>query len=148
MTYTYSYPRVAVTIDTLIIVENKGDYFILLIERANPPFQNCWALPGGYLDMEETLEEAAHRELIEETGLNVETLHELKSFSGLYRDPRERTITIVFYAIIEGICPQLNAGDDAVKAEWFPLDNLPNLAFDHFEIIEFGLNEIILKNYN
>jgi 8-oxo-dGTP diphosphatase len=142
MEHTYPYPRPSVTVDMLIFVKNPENIHVLLIKRGSSPFKNSFALPGGFMDMEETLEEAAHRELKEETGLMIEHLEELKTFSKLGRDPRGRTITVVYYAVLEGKCPAIVAGDDAKSAKWFPAHSLPALAFDHNEIIRFGLQRI------
>lgn len=146
MEHTYPYPRPSVTVDMLIIVKSSENTSVLLIQRANPPFENSYALPGGFMDMEETLEEAAHRELKEETGLTIENLEELKTFSEPYRDPRGRTITVVFYAVLTGECPPIVAGDDAKGAKWFPINSLPELAFDHKEIIRYGLHRTLGLN--
>ncbi len=136
MSYCYNYPRPAVTADIIIIKKIDYQQFVLLIERKHPPFEGTWALPGGFLDMNETLEEAALRELQEETGIIGVELKQFQTFSKVDRDPRHRTITTVFigYANEKTAIPK--AGDDAAKAEWFDLDSLPPMAFDHGVIME------------
>ncbi|MFA5419682.1 MAG: NUDIX hydrolase [Bacteroidales bacterium] len=134
MTYEYAYPRPALTVDALIICKSTTETQILLIQRKHPPFENLWALPGGFMDMDETLEQAVVRELQEETGLVCHNLQQFKSFSTVDRDPRGRTISVVFWEVLTEI-PEITAGDDAKKAQWFPVEQLPQLAFDHGEII-------------
>ena len=137
MDYTYKYPRPAVTVDIIIIRNTCEDAELLLIQRLNPPYQNQWAIPGGFVDMDETVEQAAERELKEETGLSGIILNQFKTYSAVNRDPRGRTISIVFV----GIAPYVSkavAGDDAKNVQWFKLNNLPKLAFDHeLILIEF-----------
>jgi 8-oxo-dGTP diphosphatase len=135
MTYSYEYPRPAVTADIVIIKTVGNQNLVLLIERKFPPFEGMWALPGGFLNMDETLEEAALRELKEETGITGVELQQLHTFSKVNRDPRHRTITTVFIGIANENSIA-KAGDDAAKAKWFNLNELPPLAFDHAEVIE------------
>ena len=145
--YTYKYPRPAVTADCVVIghAANSSRH-VLLIRRGNEPYKGCWALPGGFMDMEETLEQCALRELKEETGLTpTGDITELKSFSTVDRDPRGRTITVAF--LTEMPLTEAKGGDDAAEARWFPLDELPPLAFDHDEIIKEALARI-QQGYN
>ncbi len=138
MTYTYPYPRPAVTVDAILISPNQS---VLLIERGRQPFQGKWALPGGFIEMDEELEAACKRELDEETGIRIEELKQFRAFGSVNRDPRHRTISVIFYAFVEDeIVPE--AGDDASKAQWFPLDELPELAFDHLQILDEFKEEI------
>ena len=141
MSFTYDYPRPALTVDAAVFRKRKNNFKILLIERGNPPFQEMWALPGGFLDMDETLEEAVVRELEEETGLTGIELNQLKAFSAIDRDPRGRTVSVIFWGILHDD-QQAVAGDDASKAAWFDLDELPELAFDHKEVIELAVGVV------
>jgi 8-oxo-dGTP diphosphatase len=132
--YQYKYPRPAVTVDIILISRGEAPE-VLLIKRLNEPFAGKWALPGGFMDMDETLEEAALRELKEETGADGIVLHQLHAFSALDRDPRHRTVSVVFYGFVEEM-PAIQAGSDAHEADWFPLYKLPPLAFDHAHIMQ------------
>lgn len=133
--YTYQYPRPALTVDALLFVRNGENMRLLMIRRANEPFKNKWALPGGFMDMNETLEEACRRELQEETGIVVDHLEQFRVYDAIDRDPRHRTISVVFYAKMEREIPPA-AGDDAAQAAWFDVNELPELAFDHAKIVE------------
>ena len=133
MTYTYKYPRPAVTGDCVVITK-EVDAKVLLIQRADEPYIGCWAFPGGFLNMDETTEQCAIRELEEETGLKVNDVHQIGAYSKVDRDPRGRTITVAYLAIIDSPISVLGQ-DDAAKAEWWPLSALPQLAFDHNDII-------------
>ena len=126
--------EIAITLDTIIIKDLNFSAKILLIKRKNEPFKNSWALPGGFLEETEGLKEGARRELKEETGIEVEDLKQLKTYGNLNRDPRGRTISIAFIGILNTDV-EVEAGDDAQEADWFSLDELPKLAFDHSEII-------------
>ena len=134
MSYTYDYPRPAVTADCVVITkENKPK--VLLIQRGNEPFKGQWAFPGGFMNMDETTEQCAVRELEEETGLKVSKIKQIGAYSKVDRDPRGRTVTVAYLAIIDK--PETVKGlDDAAKAQWFPLSALPKLAFDHEEIMK------------
>lgn len=140
--YTYTYPRPAVTADCVVLgVASDGSRRLLLIRRHNEPYQGCWAFPGGFLDMDETLEQCARRELKEETGLDLHCeFKEVRSFSSVDRDPRGRTITVAF--LVETPLATVTGGDDASDACWFPLDALPPLAFDHDEILKEALSRV------
>ena len=134
MAYTYKYPRPAVTADCVVITK-ESEPKVLLIQRGADPFKGTWAFPGGFMNMDETTEQCAIRELEEETGLKVATVHQIGAYSKVDRDPRGRTITVAYLAIID--TPQDVIGnDDAAKAEWFTITDLPTLAFDHEEIIK------------
>ena len=113
-----------------------------MIQRKFPPYQGEWAFPGGFVEMEETLEEAVVRELEEETGLKGIDLSQLKAFSSVHRDPRARVISIVFYGFAEENLSEAKGGDDARQARWFPLDEMPELAFDHSDILKTALEKI------
>lgn len=135
--YTYDYPRPAVTADSVVFCNGSDGLSVLLIERANDPFKGCWAFPGGFMDMEENAEDCAKRELKEETGMEVRSLEYLGTFSEVNRDPRGRTITIAYYAVVEK--SDVIGADDASQAKWFPIDSIPSLAFDHEEILRAAL---------
>lgn len=137
--YCYQFPRPSVACDTLLFSFKDNQLWVLLIERGNEPFKGKWAFPGGFLDMDETAEECAARELQEETAVNNIQLYELGCFSGVKRDPRTRVITISFIALakMDKITPQ--AGDDAAKTSWFPLTDMPSLAFDQDLMLEKGI---------
>ena len=141
LNYTYKYPRPALTVDAVVFRKNARKMEVLLIQRKNPPFQGGWALPGGFVDMDETLETAVHRELFEETGLKNIVLKQMHAFSTLGRDPRGHNISVVFWGILEND-QTAKAGDDAQHAEWFDLKNLPTLAFDHDEVIKFAISNV------
>ena len=113
---------------------------VLLIERGIDPFKGRWAFPGGFLKMDETALQGAKRELYEETGLKDAYIHQFHAFSGVDRDPRERVITIAYFALVR--LSEVKAGDDAAKAQWFPLDKVPSLAFDHDLILREATNEL------
>lgn len=140
--YTYAYPRPALTVDAIVVAGEPGNYWLLLIERKKEPFIGQWALPGGFVDIDESLEHACLRELNEETGLELATMEQFRVFDAIGRDPRHRTISVVFYAFISEK-KAVTGSDDAERAEWFSLDKLPPLAFDHSEIIELFLSQIL-----
>jgi len=132
--YSYEYPRPAVTADVAVLrLEELPE--ILLIKRKDPPFEGHWALPGGFMEMEETLEEAARRELMEETGIRAAELIRFDTYDKPGRDPRGRTITQVFVMIWKAEMGMPEAGSDAAGLQWFGLHLLPELAFDHKEIV-------------
>jgi 8-oxo-dGTP diphosphatase len=131
---TYNYPRPAVTADCVVITKETHPK-VLLIQRGDEPFKGCWAFPGGFMDMNETTEQCAIRELEEETGLVASDLQEIGAYSKVDRDPRGRTITVA-YLLITDTPVEVKGQDDAVKAEWFPVSDLPELAFDHSDIMK------------
>jgi 8-oxo-dGTP diphosphatase len=139
MSYTYNYPRPAVTADAVIFkVKDYDKLNVLLIQRKNDPFKGNWALPGGFINENETLEQCVEREVMEETGLTGIKFYQLEAFSHPARDPRHRTITIAFW----GFCrkdPALSPGSDATVAKWFEINEVPDLAFDHEQILKKAL---------
>lgn len=134
MAHCYEFPRPAVTVDVAAFRSGPRGPEILLVRRGKPPFEGRWALPGGFLDLDEELEDAARRELREETGLEVDRLEQIGAFGKIGRDPRGRTITVVYGALAPADA-EVRGGDDAAAAGWFPLGALPPLAFDHDEIV-------------
>lgn len=141
--FCYKYPRPAVTTDCVVLGIEGNNINVLLIKRGNEPFKGLWALPGGFLNPDETAEEGALRELREETGLWDAEVEQLYTFSDPKRDPRDRVISIAYMAIVK--LQEVKGGDDASDARWFPIDNLPELAFDHDQILQKGL-EILSLN--
>jgi 8-oxo-dGTP diphosphatase len=136
MSYTYDYPRPAVTVDAVVYNLREESLFVLLVKRKNDPFQGQWALPGGFMDVDETPEESVHRELEEETGIRTEGFFQVGAFGALGRDPRHRTISIAYLSIFTGELPEVKGGDDADDAQWFPITELPaEIAFDHLDIL-------------
>ena len=134
MAYTYKYPRPAVTADCIVITK-EAEPKVLLIQRGDEPYKGCWAFPGGFMEIDETTEQCAIRELEEETGLKVDEVHQIGAFSKGDRDPRGRTITVAYLAFVEAPV-EVKGQDDAANAEWFPLSALPVLAFDHADIMK------------
>lgn len=143
--YCYEYPRASVTADSIVFSykEDERDLKLLLIQRKNDPFKGKWAMPGGFLDMQETVEQCAKRELEEETSLSVDNLKLFTVASKLGRDPRGRCVTSVFWSIIP-FTENVKAQDDAANIKWFSVKDLPELAFDHTEIVRKAILE--LKN--
>lgn len=141
--YIYEWPRPMVTVDAVVFAVSAGKTEVLLIERRNEPFKGQWAVPGGFVEMEEELEDAVARELAEETGLTRVRLEQLRSFGKCGRDPRGRQISIAFTGTITDGQDRVRAGDDAAEARWFDIQNLPeNLAFDHEEMIRAGIERL------
>lgn len=141
--YTYKFPRPSLTVDVVAFTKRDGRLHVLLVKRANEPFAGKWALPGGYVDMDESLEAAAKRELKEETGVEDARLDQLYTYGEPDRDPRERTITVAYYGLIPAeALPNEDGGSDAEQACWFPADKLPELAFDHNQIVGDALMKL------
>jgi 8-oxo-dGTP diphosphatase len=142
MSHSYEYARPALTTDCVVFGLDAEDLKILLIQRDIPPFEGQWALPGGFVHVGESLDECAHRELEEETGLQKVFLEQLYSFGDPHRDPREHVITVAYYALVNLISNPPKADTDARNAAWFPLDDLPNLAFDHDRILDHARSRL------
>ena len=137
--YVYDWPRPMVTVDAVVFAFVGKQAKLLLINRKNEPFKGRWALPGGFVDMDEELEQAAKRELAEETGLQGVSLEQMHTFGECGRDPRGRQVTIVFAGVARDNLDSIKAGDDAADARWFDVENLPkDLAFDHNKVIKFA----------
>lgn len=139
--YHYAHPHPAVTVDTVTFRFTGQELQVLLVRRANPPFAGHWAFPGGFIEMKESLEAGACRELAEETGLTVEpqALHQLGAFGEPGRDPRERVISVVFICLTGSLAPTPKPGSDAAEATWFNVLQPPRLAFDHPAILNAAL---------
>lgn len=139
--YTYKYPRPSVTTDCVIFgYDTKEGLSVLLIKRGIEPFKDHWAFPGGFIKMDEDAETGARRELREETSLDTAHIEQFGCFSEVNRDPRERVITIAYYALVKK--SDVVGGDDASEAHWFPIDNVPPLAFDHDRILRVALKTL------
>jgi 8-oxo-dGTP diphosphatase len=133
--FTYNFPRPALTVD-LVVVTRRGRRKVLLVRRKATPFAGKWALPGGFVEKDEPLDIAARRELKEETGVSVGDFEQLYTFGDPDRDPRDWTVTVVYLARVDQSKVRPRNGDDAAEVNWFALDDLPDLAFDHAQIIE------------
>jgi 8-oxo-dGTP diphosphatase len=131
-----------VTVDIVIFTVRGGSLQVLLVKRGVPPFEGQYAIPGGFIREDESLEEAALRELHEETGVRNVFLEQLYTFGDPKRDPRGRVITIAYYALIASDKLSLVAGADAAEAQWFPASSLPPLAFDHKSILDYALERL------
>lgn len=138
--YCYKYPHPAVTTDCVIFGFDGERLQVLLVKRGIEPYKGKWAFPGGFLKMDETTEEGALRELREETGLERAYIQQFHTFSDPHRDPRERVITIAYYALVK--IQEVHGGDDAASARWFPLSEIPSLAFDHDYILRMATQRL------
>lgn len=139
MPHTYQYSRAALTVDCVVFGFDGGGLEVLLIQRALEPFKGKWALPGGFVRVDETIDDAARRELSEETGLQNVFLEQLYTFGEVDRDPRERVVSVAHYALVKLSDHTAKAATDAAEAEWFPISKLPRLAFDHADIVAAAL---------
>lgn len=142
MPFTYKYPHPAVTVDGVVFGYDEADLKVLIIQRDQDPFQGKWALPGGFVNMDEGLDEAVRRELEEETGITRLYLEQLYTFGAPKRDPRERVISVAYYALVKLADHAVRAASDARNVAWFPVADLPDLAFDHEEIVEMALKRL------
>ena len=143
MSHTYQFPRAALTVDCVVFGFDEGELKVLLIERGLEPFKGKWALPGGFVRVEETLAEAARRELEEEAGLKDVFLEQLYTFGAVKRDPRERVVSVAHFALVKMM--ETKAATDAADARWFPISEIPKLAFDHAEILATALARLKAK---
>jgi 8-oxo-dGTP diphosphatase len=141
-TYTYRYPRAGLAVDCVVFGFDESELKVLLIQRGLDPFKGRWAFPGGFVEIDETLDQAARRELEEETGLKNVFLEQLYTFSALGRDPRDRVVSVAHYALVKLSEHQAKAATDAADAEWFPVSRTPPLAFDHREILAAALTRL------
>jgi 8-oxo-dGTP diphosphatase len=138
--FCYKYPHPAVTADCVIFGFDGLNLKVLLVQRGIEPFKGRWAFPGGFMQMDETIEECARRELREETGLEINTVEQFHIFSDVNRDPRERVLTVAHYALVR--LADVEGGDDAARAQWFAQDEIPSLAFDHDRILRMALSTL------
>ena len=142
-----NYRNPALTVDGVVLLRRPeggaGDHLsVLLIERGHEPFKGKFALPGGFVDYGEDIEDAIHREIAEETGLTGLPFRQFRTFGDPGRDPRGHTVSVVYVAVLIGEAPEVTGGDDAAAAEWFPVGRLPDLAFDHAHILGKVLDTI------
>jgi len=145
-TFSYQYPHPAVTTDVVVFTIRNGRLSILLVKRANRPYRDEWALPGGFLNIDEDLDTCAARELEEETGISGVYLEQLYTFGAINRDPRERVISVTYYALLPQdsmVTPR--AASDATDVGWYAFEDLPELAFDHAEIIDMAHKRLVSK---
>ena len=142
--YVYDWPRPMVSVDAAVFTFSDDKAKVLLINRGNEPFKGKWALPGGFVGMDEELEDAVARELEEETGLATVQLEQMRTFGTVGRDPRGRMITIVFMGIATEEQDKIKAGDDAAEAQWFDIEKVPeDMAFDHNEVVRFAIEKLV-----
>lgn len=141
--YVYEWPRPMVTTDALVFSVRRGRARVLLVNRKYDPYKGHWAVPGGFIEMDEELVDAAARELAEETGLTDVTLTQMQTFGTVGRDPRGRQITVVFMGIIENGPDRVQGGDDAAEARWFDIEDLPSkIGFDHTIVVGMGIRKL------
>ncbi|MCO6476033.1 MAG: NUDIX hydrolase [Phaeodactylibacter sp.] len=146
MPYTYDYPRPALTVDCVIFgLDESHQLKVLLIQRAHPPFEGQWALPGGFVDMDEGLEAAALRELEEETGVKDVFIEQLYTFGDPGRDPRGRVVSVAYFALVNLEEHPVEASSDARRVRWFEIDGPPQLAFDHKKILQVAISRLRAK---
>ncbi|HVK66672.1 MAG TPA: NUDIX domain-containing protein [Polyangium sp.] len=142
MSVTYHYPRPALAVDCVVFGLDEEDLKVLLIRRGVDPFAGRWALPGGFVRLDETLDEAARRELREEAGIEKVYLEQLYTFGAIDRDPRERVVSVTYYALVKLSEHMVRAATDAREAAWFAIDDLPRLAFDHESIVDKAITRL------
>jgi 8-oxo-dGTP diphosphatase len=145
MSFTYEFARPALTVDVVVFALDAEELRVMLIERDLKPFAGRWALPGGFVRVDETVDAAARRELQEESGLKDIFLEQLYTFGDLDRDPRERVVTVAYYALVNLAGHEVRASTDARNAAWFPMNDLPDLAFDHQRILTAAHDRVRAK---
>jgi 8-oxo-dGTP diphosphatase len=145
VTVCYEFPRPALAVDCVIFGFDTRQLSVLLIERGLEPFKGAWALPGGFVRIAESLEEAARRELLEEAGVEGVYMEQLYTFGGIQRDPRDRVVSVAYFALVAMEGHHLKATTDAVRASWFPCSQLPPLAFDHSDILDTAIRRLRTK---
>jgi 8-oxo-dGTP diphosphatase len=142
MPYSYEYPRGALTVDCVVFGLDDDELKVMLIQRGLPPFEGKWALPGGFVHVDESLDEAARRELEEETGLRDVFLEQLYTFGAVSRDQRERVVSVAYYALVKMSDHRVLAATDARAAAWFSVHDVPSLAFDHADVLKLALERL------
>lgn len=142
MPFTYKYPHPAVTVDCVVFGLDDDDLKVMLIQRNGEPYAGKWAFPGGFMEIDESPEEAARRELEEETGIKISYLEQLYTFGDVDRDPRERVVTVVYYALVNLADHVVQSASDASDALWFAIDDVPSLAFDHEKILKMACERL------
>jgi len=140
--FRYPYARPALTVDCVVFGLDEGELKVLLIQRSETPYKGKWSLPGGFVRIEETIDDAARRELDEKTGLNKIYLEQLYTFGDLKRDPRDRTVSVAYYALVRLLDHRVKASTKVTDTSWFPISKLPRLAFDHDHIIEVATERL------
>ncbi len=141
--YVYEWPRPMVTVDAVVFARSAGEWKLLLVKRKNEPFAGKWAIPGGFIGIDEELEDAVVRELAEETALTGVKLEQMHTFGTCGRDPRGRQVTVAFMGIVERGDKEVRGGDDAADARWFDIDGLPeDMAFDHKQVAAMALERL------
>jgi 8-oxo-dGTP diphosphatase len=142
MAFTYQYARPALTVDCVVFGLDEEQLSVLLIRRGAPPFEGKWALPGGFVHVDESVDEAARRELEEEAGLTKVYLEQLYTFGEVMRDPRDRVVSVAYYALVNLADHKVHAATDAREAAWFAVHDVPTLAFDHADILAMALERL------
>jgi 8-oxo-dGTP diphosphatase len=142
MAFTYEYARPSLTVDCVVFGFDDGELKVMLIQRGLAPFAGKWALPGGFVRVDETLDDASRRELAEETGITKVYLEQLYTFGELRRDPRERVVSVAYYALVKLSDHRIKAATDAKDAAWFGVSDVPTLAFDHDQILATALQRL------
>jgi 8-oxo-dGTP diphosphatase len=144
--YTYEHPRLSVTVDIVVFHSRPDGLHVLLIRRAREPYKDYWALPGGFVDLDESLEETARRELQEETGLSAPLIAQVGAYGDPHRDPRGRVISIAYLALLpENSAAQVKGASDARQAAWFHINEHPPLAFDHDKILQDAYIDLLSR---
>lgn len=134
--------NIKVAADAMVFSKSSGELQMVLIRRKNDPFKGLWAIPGGFVEDDEELETAAIRELEEETGMKLAAMTQLHTFGKVGRDPRFRTVSVTFYAVVDATAHPVTGGDDAAEAHWVNIKDITELAFDHKQVLDFALKQI------